>query len=100
MELESSLPYSQAPTSKIKSLKYKMMNFNKMLIVQRNERSGFYWLDTGQARQHHQQRLHVQPPRKTFYYAVQSNILLKFIVLYFNSFILLRREKNLYVFFF
>ena len=29
--------------SKMKLLKYKMLNFNKMLIVQRNKRFG-YWL--------------------------------------------------------
>ena len=29
-------------------------------------------LSTGQARPQHQQRLHIQPLRKTFYYAVQS----------------------------
>ena len=33
---------------------------------------------------------------QTFYYAVQLKILLKFIILYFNNFILLR-PKNLYV---
>ena len=42
----------------------------------------------------HQQRLHIQPLRKTF--ITLYNILLKFIILYFNNFILLRPE-NLYV---
>ena len=52
-------------------------------------------VDSGQAWPQHQQRLHIQPLRKPLLRCT-INILLKFIVLYFNNFILLRPE-NLYV---
>ena len=52
-------------------------------------------VDTGETRPQHQQRLHIQSLRKPLLLCT-INVLLKFIILYFNSFILLRPE-NLYV---
>ena len=52
-------------------------------------------VNTGQARPQHQQRLHIQSLRKPLLLCT-INVLLKFIILYFNSFLLLRPE-NLYV---
>ena len=48
------ITYRFSGLNKIKMLKYEMINFNKMLIVQRNKRFAY------------------TPTTQTFYYAVQS----------------------------
>ena len=68
--------------SKIKLLKYKMINFNKMLIVQRNKR---FAVIAACLYSHYANLL----LRSKIY------ILLRFIVLYFNNFVLLRPKKSI-----
>ena len=80
-----------------------MINVNKILIVQRDKKFAIAAdVVSVPALNRHQtgtattsQRFHIQPLRKPFI-CCTMNILLTFIILYFNNFILLR-PYNLYV---
>ena len=78
------ITYRFSGLSKIKLLKYKMMMWPFLPGV-----------DTGQERPHHQQRC-IYSHYANLLLRCTINILLKFLILYFNNFILLRPE-NLYV---
>ena len=88
---------------KIKLLKYKVINFNKMLIVQRDKRFAQreYMQVSARCQQTPGRHGHISSACTYSHYAnllsrCTINILLKFIILYFNNVILLR-PRYLYV---
>ena len=66
------ITYRFSGLSKIKLLKYKMMNINKMLIVQRNKRFALCLPGRHRADTATSAALPYTATKQTFYYAVQS----------------------------